>query len=92
LITVRFYGVAYDIVGSRERSFNLENSTSILDLLNLMIDVYPDLIGLVFDEHLEFRDYLSISVNNVDIRGKNGVDTVLKDGDVVYLMPPIGGG
>ena len=63
-----------------------------MDLLKLMTDVYPDLIELVFNEHLEFRYYLSISVNNVDIQGINGVDTMLKDGDLVYVMPPIGGG
>lgn len=92
LITVRFYGVAYDMVGSRERSFNLEKKSSILDLLKLIIDVYPDLHDLVFNESSEFRDYLSIAVNNVAIQAINGVDTLLKNGDIVFVMPPIGGG
>jgi molybdopterin synthase sulfur carrier subunit len=92
LITVRFYGVAYDIVESRERSFNLYKKSSILDLLKYMIEIYPRMYDFIFDEHLEFRDYLTISVNNVDIRGIKGVNTLLKDGDIVYLMPPIGGG
>jgi molybdopterin synthase sulfur carrier subunit len=92
LITVRFYGVAYDIVERRERSFNLDKKSSILDLLKYMIEFYPRMYDFIFDEHLEFRDYLTISVNNVDIRGIKGVNTLLKDGDIVYLMPPIGGG
>jgi len=92
LITVRFYGVAYDIVKKREQGFILDKKSSILDLLKFMIKFYPCMHDFIFDENSEFRDYFSISVNNVDIRGMNGVNTLLKDGDIVYLMPPIGGG
>jgi molybdopterin converting factor small subunit len=37
-------------------------------------------------------EYLVVSINNVDILGLDGVNTVLSKGDMVFVMPPIGGG
>jgi MoaD family protein len=92
LIKVRFYGITYDLVGRREQSFKMEYNSSILDLLKSIKKSYPNMKELIFDEGLEFRDYLSIALNNVNIQGLKGVGTKLNDGDVVFLMPPIGGG
>ena len=90
-IKVRFYGVAYEQTGVREWYPALQGGSNLEDLLDLMIVEYPELKEMVFDEDV-FRDYLAISINNVDILGLDGSHTVLKDGDVVFVMPPIGGG
>jgi molybdopterin converting factor small subunit len=48
--------------------------------------------SLVLDKEGRFSNYLSLAVNNVDILGLNGFETVLLEGDIVFVMPPIGGG
>ena len=90
-IKVRFYGVAYEQTGVREWYPELLDGSMVEDLLDLLVGEHPELQEMVFDEAV-FRDYLAISINNVDILGLEGVHTVLKDGDVVFVMPPIGGG
>lgn len=90
-IKVRFYGVAYEQTAVREWCPELLDGSKVEDLLDLMVGEYPELQKMVFDEAV-FRDYLAISINNVDILGLDGVHTVLKDDDIVFVMPPIGGG
>ena len=91
-IAVRFYGVAYENTGVREWSPCLHQGANIIDLLDETVKRFPTLRDLVFDDDNSFRDYLAVSVNNVDILGLEGTSTVLSDGDVVFIMPPIGGG
>lgn len=90
-IEIRFYGVAYDKTGARKWSPELAEGSTMAELLDLIVGEFPGLREMVFDD-VTFRDYLALSINNVDILGLDGVDTVLKDGDTVFVMPPIGGG
>jgi molybdopterin synthase sulfur carrier subunit len=91
-ITVRFYGVAYDNSGIREWHPELSQGSKVIDLLRKIVKEYPKLSSLVFGENGAPIDYLSISVNNVDILGLMGFETELKEADMVLVMPPIGGG
>jgi len=91
-ITVRFYGIAYDYSEIREWSLEIKNNAVILDLLKEIVEKFPVLRDLVYDEKGVYMEYLMVSINNVDILGLDGVDTVLSEGDMVFVMPPIGGG
>ena len=91
MIKIRFYGVAYDKTGVRKWSPELDEGSTMADLLDLIACEFPDLRYMVFDDTV-FRNYLALSINNVDILGLDGINTVLKDGDTVFVMPPIGGG
>ncbi len=91
-ITVRFYGIAYDNTMIREWHSGLNEGANIGTLLRKVIEKFPKLSNLVYDEAGNHRDYFSISINNVDIQGLEGWDTPLSDGDIVFVMPPIGGG
>ena len=90
-ITVRFYGVAHDTTGTREWQPELPEGSKVIDMLDLIVETYPSLTELVYDE-AGFRDYLAVSINNIDILGLSGVETILHEGDLVFVMPPIGGG
>ena len=91
-ITVRFYGIAHDYTGVREWKPDLDMGAKIEDLLGEIIVEFPKLRELVLEEDDSFRDYLAVSVNNMDILGLDGNKTALNEGDVVFIMPPIGGG
>ena len=90
-VRVRYYGIVHDMVGARTESFNLQTPPKLIDLLREIVEKYPELERMMFNGEA-FRDYLAVSVNNVDIMSLQGVDTMLRDGDQVFLMPPIGGG
>lgn len=91
-VRVRFYGVAYDEVGEREQTVDLSEGSTVNRLLAVLVKGTPNLKSLVYDEGGVFRDYLEVAVNQTDIIGLSGLETVLKEGDLVFIMPPIGGG
>jgi len=91
-VRVKFYGMAYDEVGTRELSLELADGSTVDDLLSIIVDKYPDLTNLVYDKKGVFREYLEVAVNKNDIIGLDGLKTGLSDGDTVLIMPPIGGG
>ena len=91
-ICVRFYGIAYDYTGVREWYPELCDSVDVDYLLKIVVEHFPELKKLVYNNQGEIRDYLSISINNKDIRGLDGYNTQIKDGDRIFIMPPIGGG
>jgi molybdopterin synthase sulfur carrier subunit len=91
-VRVRFYGMAYEEVGTRELSIELTEGSTVDDLLSIIVKKYPDLANLVYDKKGVFREYLEVAVNKTDIIGLDGLETVLKENDAVLIMPPIGGG
>ncbi|MDR0871537.1 MAG: MoaD family protein [Planctomycetaceae bacterium] len=53
---------------------------------------YPDLQRHLFDENDKLRSYVNIYLNDEDIRSFDGVNTAIKDGDTLMLIPAIAGG
>jgi molybdopterin/thiamine biosynthesis adenylyltransferase/proteasome lid subunit RPN8/RPN11/rhodanese-related sulfurtransferase/molybdopterin converting factor small subunit len=53
---------------------------------------YSGMRERVLDEAGEVRRFVNVFVNKDDIRGLKGLDTEVKDGDVVSILPAIAGG
>lgn len=86
---MRFYGLVHDEVGSREINFDMPNDSTVTDLMNLIVSAYPVLGEMIYDKDDKFRDFLEIAVNQVSVVD---LKTVLQNGDLIQIMPPIGGG
>ena len=91
-VRVRFYGMVYDEVGTREWEIEIGRDSTVNDLLSILVERHPPLSSMIFDDEGVFREYLEVAVNHTDIIGLNGLETELNEGDVVLIMPPIGGG
>ena len=91
-VRVRFYGMVYDEVGTREWEMEIGRDSTVNDLFSILVERHPPLSIMIFDDEGVFREYLEVAVNHTDIIGLNGLETVLQEGDVVLIMPPIGGG
>jgi molybdopterin synthase sulfur carrier subunit len=91
-VRIRFYGMVYEEVGTREWEIELVRDSTVNDLLSIIVERQPSLCNLVYDETGVFREYLEVAVNHTDIIGLKGLETVLQEGDIVLIMPPIGGG
>jgi len=61
-------------------------------LLNSVGNARPQLIASWCDEQGRLRESLPVFINGEHIRFRQGLQTELKDGDVVYVIPLIAGG
>ncbi len=66
--------------------------TTVGEILNHMVEQFPDLKQHLFDEQGHLRPFVNIFVNDEDIRHREGLNTPVKDGDTVSLIPSIAGG
>jgi molybdopterin converting factor small subunit len=84
--------MVHDEVGNRELEYRLSHDSTVSTLLTRLSKDYPSIGEMVYDEANVFRDYLELAVNQVSIISLDGLETVLREGDLVQVMPPIGGG
>ena len=67
-------------------------ASDVKTLLDELEDHYNGLRGLVRNEQGEVHDHVNIYVNNEAIEALQGLQTVLKDGDEVSIIPALAGG
>jgi molybdopterin synthase sulfur carrier subunit len=65
---------------------------SVQDLIDSLEQQFPGLRERLCDEQGEFRRFVNIYVNEEDIRFMQGKETLLKEGDIVSIVPAIAGG
>jgi molybdopterin synthase sulfur carrier subunit len=95
IVKVRFFATIREKAGKKEVDVNVQGES--IDILNL-IRLLSDKLGEEFERTIldpethKIRPYIKIMVNGRDIEFLNGLETTLKDGDVVQVFPPVGGG
>lgn len=92
-VEVKFYAMLREIAGKRAEKLVLPPKSSVRDLVNLLVERYGGKFeGYIYDSEKRVRSYLSYMLNGVNINRLDGFDTMLKDGDVLSFLPPVGGG
>lgn len=61
-------------------------------VLDELEEHFDGLRGLVRDERGEVHDHVNIFVNNEGIEALQGLETALRDGDEVSIIPALAGG
>ena len=62
------------------------------DVMDGLVKAHPQLSERLRDEHGKLRAHLALFVNDEDARHLGGEDAVLKDGDIVHVIPALSGG
>jgi len=57
-----------------------------------LITQYGGLKEHLFDENGNVRSFVNIYLNDEDIRYEKNMDTEVKDGDIIQIVPSIAGG
>ena len=83
-----------EIVGQRQMEIALPANSIIQDLLNLLKEKWGDkLAGRLFDSDSgAVLPYVQIMINGRAIHFLQGMETPLKEGDEVLILPPVSGG
>lgn len=92
-ITVKFVGAFRHFSGIGELCLDFEDKNSVGDLMTALIKKLPEIESSLIDQYAENSSPNAlILVNGREIGVLAGVNTILKDGDEVVLVPVVHGG
>jgi len=95
-VSVRFFTTLREITGKREENMAFENAgnTTINSVLDRLAKRYgKEFVEYVYDSKTgQVKSFLQFLVNGRSTRTSDGLNTRLADGDVLAIIPPVGGG
>lgn len=90
---VNFFATLRQVTGQKTVEFDLPAGVTAQQILDAVVERYPDMIGMLADEDGKLLSHCHMFING---RGTNylldQMDTVVKEGDVVNFFPAVGGG
>jgi len=93
---VRFFASLRELVGKKVEQIEFPNSEEVTvgKVLKRLSEVHgKDFVEYVFDRDTgEIQSYLLLLVNGRSISVFDGLKTKFLDGDVLAILPPVGGG
>jgi molybdopterin synthase sulfur carrier subunit len=91
-ITLRTFATFREILGARETALDLPPGENIRGLLERLCQNHAGLRERLFDAAGAFKAYNLVLKNGRGIASLSGLDTVIDEGDVIALFPPVAGG
>ncbi len=95
-VSVRFFTNLREIVNKREETLTFPDSQKVT--VETVLKTLQEKYGDPFTEYLydsktgQVKGFLQLLVNGTSTTTLNGLETQLKNGDVVAVLPPVGGG
>jgi sulfur-carrier protein len=93
-LKIRFFTTLREIANKRDETLNFTNSKTAT--ITVILKELSQKYGSSFTEYVydpetrEPRSFLQLLVNGTS--APDGLETELKDGDVLAILPPVGGG
>jgi molybdopterin synthase sulfur carrier subunit len=95
-VSVRFFTNLRELTGKREETleFSGGEKVTVEKILRLLSDEHGKrFVDYVYDpKTCEVRGFLQFLINGKSASALNGLQTELKNGDVLAILPPVGGG
>jgi molybdopterin synthase sulfur carrier subunit len=95
-VSVRFFTSLREIVGKREETLTFSEGEKVtMDrVLKMLVQRYGKrFVEYIYDAKTgEVKGFLQFLVNGKSAATLNGLQTELEDGDVLAILPPVGGG
>jgi molybdopterin synthase sulfur carrier subunit len=90
-VTVRIPAPLRKVTGERE-VVTADDGGSLLEMINRLDKEYPGLKERICDESGEIRRFVNLYINGEDVRFLSGLQTPVKSGDEVSIVPAVAGG
>jgi len=93
IITTKYFAALRDIIGKREEAFEFEGEVNAKKFLDTLVARYGEKVAeFLLDQKGTLRDSLVMLVNGTAVDTSDLASLKLKNGDLVVILPPIGGG
>jgi molybdopterin synthase sulfur carrier subunit len=93
VLSVKFVGALRHVSGTGELALSCKSRVAIRELMDEIIKELPELKRSLIDQQFEdSRPNTLVLVNGREISVLDGLETKLKDGDEVVLIPFVHGG
>jgi MoaD family protein len=95
-VSIRFFTILREITNKKEQKLVFRNGKSVT--LNTVLKELSKEYGKSFDEYVydantgEVKGYLQFLVNGRSVFSTRELDVELLDGDILAIVPPVGGG
>lgn len=90
MVKVRLFFELMNIAGKSEIMFNASNLDELIKSLSR--DFGEQFFSAIYDQKGAPREHFLVYVNDKHINYRDNPSLPLNDGDVVLLIPPVGGG
>ena len=93
-IKVRFFTTLREITNKREETLTITDpKTTVSMALKQLSEKYGKPFTITFtNQDGQVKGFLQFLVNGNSTATLNGLETALRDGDVLAILPPVGGG
>jgi molybdopterin synthase sulfur carrier subunit len=94
-VSVRFFTSLREMIGKREETLEFSDGERVTvgAVLKRLAELYgKGFVEYVYDVNGEVKGFLQFLINGRSASTLNGLETMLKDGDVLAIIPPVGGG
>ncbi len=94
-VTVRYFTVLRETVGKREETLSFPDDAAVT--VDRVLKLLSQRYGAAFTEYVygasgQPRGFLQFLINGASVAALNGLASALGDGDVLAILPPVGGG
>lgn len=95
-VSVRFFTTLREVTGKREEALKFRDGETVT--VNMILALLAKKYGKSFSEYVydhktrEIKGFLQFLVNGRSASAYDGLDTKLANGDVLAIIPPVGGG
>jgi MoaD family protein len=79
-------------LGDDYRTLELPDGSTVRDAIAELARRHPAAGSRLFDEAGEIRRNINALINGGNVQFRQRFDTVLRDGDRLAILPPVGGG
>ena len=88
-VNVRFYASLRDIVGTSHYTVNLGGNT-VGDVITALITKYGEsLKEEILDPEGDIKQHVKLFINGLNLNQIAPLQNVVKEGDILYIFPPI---
>jgi molybdopterin synthase sulfur carrier subunit len=93
-VKVRTILTLKSIMGSGETELSFPEESTLGQLITTLVNKFgDDLASHLYEPNSKnLRSYIRLMVNGQDIAFLKGMETVLRNGDEVLILPPVSGG